>query len=70
MNIEKKFRCIECGSEDIEFDALMEWNVVEQKFELLSILDTRTCQDCGSESVESYISSIENNDMVSETNLN
>ena len=44
-----KMVCKFCGSDDVCSDAFAAWSVERQKWELLSTLDTTTCNACGDE---------------------
>lgn len=43
------YRCSECGSEDVTYDAIVRWNVEAQDWEYSSLLDSSDCCDCGEE---------------------
>ena len=44
-----KIRCKYCGSEYVKRDADAMWNVDTQEWELVSVYDNATCEDCGGE---------------------
>lgn len=39
--------CSTCGSDDVSRDALAEWSVEEQKWELKTEFDDANCERCG-----------------------
>jgi hypothetical protein len=39
--------CSTCGSDDVSRDALAEWSVEEQKWELKTEFDNANCERCG-----------------------
>jgi hypothetical protein len=39
--------CSTCGSDDVSRDALAEWSVAEQKWELKTEFDNANCERCG-----------------------
>lgn len=39
--------CSACGSDDVSRDALAEWSVEEQKWELKTEFDNANCERCG-----------------------
>lgn len=41
--------CSTCGSDDVSRDALAEWSVPEQKWELKTEFDNANCERCGGE---------------------
>jgi hypothetical protein len=47
----RKYRkvCMECGSEDLLFDAYMYWDVDYQEYRLNGIYDNTYCNSCGGE---------------------
>ena len=44
-----KFICTVCGSDDIRRNADTKWNVKKQKWEVVSLFDNFTCEQCGGE---------------------
>lgn len=46
----KKPICRNCGSDNLERDALVSWNIDTQDWEVMSVLDNVTCRSCGYES--------------------
>lgn len=39
--------CATCGSPEVRRNADVEWNVKEQKWEIVSIFDSASCEECG-----------------------
>lgn len=49
MSIEKPI-CPNCGSDDVQFDAVAAWNADTQQFELVTEFDHAWCNSCGATS--------------------
>lgn len=49
MSGRKRYKCRECGSTDLRFDAVTTWNEASQAMELDHTFDNVTCQECGLE---------------------
>lgn len=49
------WRCRDCKSETLRFDAIAEWNKEDQAFEIDDLCGGGECCECGSEWVEEYI---------------
>ena len=43
--------CKYCGSESVAVDALAEWNVDAQQWELSATFDNSFCRDCDAETI-------------------
>jgi DNA-directed RNA polymerase subunit RPC12/RpoP len=43
------YKCKHCGSHDVRRDADAVWNEITQEWELVSVYDNATCEDCGGE---------------------
>jgi len=41
--------CEHCGSTDVRRDADAAWNVEAQEWELVTVYDNATCEECGGE---------------------
>jgi len=44
--------CAKCGSDEVLFDALAEWDKEAQKFVLRRLLDHAECEDCGTTKIK------------------
>lgn len=47
-----RYKCKDCGSNNIVFDASAEWNEELQWFEVRNIFDDHQCDECGSANID------------------
>jgi RNA polymerase subunit RPABC4/transcription elongation factor Spt4 len=50
-NVRKQYVCPVCGGTDLRSDALAKWDVKNQEWEMVSVLDTTTCETCRGEEI-------------------
>jgi len=42
-----KMVCSKCSNDDIEFEAIVEFNIYSQSYEIIHLKDQVFCEDCG-----------------------
>lgn len=43
---DETWHCAECGSRNIQHDAIVQWNSTTEEFDVVSVLDGTWCEDC------------------------